>query len=45
MAIIIPDIEHDGFCFTDGCGKISRDLAKKVAQSIGIIVTEEVNWF
>ena len=45
MAIIIPDIERNEFCFTDGCGKISRSLAKKVAQNIGIVITEEVNSF
>ncbi|CAF0876837.1 unnamed protein product [Adineta steineri] len=36
MAITIPDIERNDFKFTDGCGKISFDLAKKVAISIGI---------
>lgn len=27
----IPDIEHNGYCFTDGVGKISPVLAKKIA--------------
>ncbi|CAF3313037.1 unnamed protein product [Rotaria socialis] len=35
-ATIIRDIENDGFCFTDGCGKISLGLAKQIAQSMGI---------
>ncbi len=44
-AINIPDVEHEGFCFTDGCGRISRGLAKEVAQNIGICVTTEVSSF
>jgi RNA-dependent RNA polymerase len=26
-----PDIERNGYCFTDGCGYISPCLAQKVA--------------
>ncbi|CAF0834675.1 unnamed protein product [Adineta steineri] len=33
---LIEDIEHNGYTFTDGVGKISLGLAKKVALSIGI---------
>ncbi|CAF4120129.1 unnamed protein product [Rotaria sp. Silwood2] len=40
-ATIIPDIEHNGFCFTDGCGKISLGLAKKIARNIGIQINEK----
>ncbi|CAF4780552.1 unnamed protein product [Rotaria sp. Silwood1] len=40
-ATIIPDIEHNEFCFTDGCGTISLGLAKKIAQSIGIQINEK----
>ncbi|EFC46423.1 RNA dependent RNA polymerase [Naegleria gruberi] len=31
---VIPDIERDGFNFTDGCGFISPDMAKKVYKHI-----------
>ncbi|RYP35174.1 hypothetical protein DL767_003951 [Monosporascus sp. MG133] len=30
----IPDIEHNGWCFTDGVGKISFDLAKSIAKEL-----------
>ena len=42
-AYLIDDVEHDGYCFTDGCGKISLGLAKMVARSIGISVVTAVN--
>jgi RNA-dependent RNA polymerase len=29
--VVIPDIERNGYCFTDGCGLISPDLAKNVS--------------
>ncbi len=45
MAIIIPDVENNDFCFTDGCGKISRALAKKIALNIGIRIADDVNYF
>lgn len=35
-AFLIPDIERNSFCFTDGCGKISLGLARKVARNLGI---------
>lgn len=40
---IIDDIEENGYCFTDGCGLISRDLAKSVAEKIGIRIEDDVN--
>ncbi|CAF3987268.1 unnamed protein product [Rotaria sordida] len=40
-ATIIPDIERNEFCFTDGCGTISLGLAKKIAENIGIQVNEK----
>jgi len=45
MAIIIPDNKRNGFCFTDGCGKISGALAKKIALNIGIRIADDVNYF
>jgi hypothetical protein len=27
---VIGDVERDGHCFTDGCGYVSLDLARKV---------------
>jgi len=41
-AYLIEDIEHNGYCFTDGIGQISLGLAKKVAMSIGIRITKDV---
>jgi RNA-dependent RNA polymerase len=32
---VIPDIERNGYCFTDGCGFISQDLANKLAPLFG----------
>lgn len=31
------DIERNGFNFTDGCGGISKDLAEKVKERVGIV--------
>ncbi|KAF9423615.1 hypothetical protein BGZ94_008244 [Podila epigama] len=31
---IVPDIERDGHCFTDGCGMISPDLAHLIANQL-----------
>ncbi|KAF2485998.1 RNA dependent RNA polymerase-domain-containing protein [Neohortaea acidophila] len=31
----IPDIERNGFCFSDGVGKISPFLARMIAQELG----------
>ncbi|KAL5489393.1 hypothetical protein EMCRGX_G018482 [Ephydatia muelleri] len=31
------DIERNGFNFTDGCGGISKDLAEKVKEGVGIV--------
>ena len=42
MAIEIDDTTRDEYCFTDGCGKISYALAKKVALNIGILIAHEV---
>lgn len=28
----LPDIERDGFCFSDGCGFIDSICAQKIAQ-------------
>jgi hypothetical protein len=41
-AYLIEDIEHNGYCFTDGIGLISLGLAKKVAMSMGIRITKDV---
>ena len=35
--IEIPDIERNGFNFTDGCGGISKDLADQVKEGVGIV--------
>ncbi|KAF2109232.1 RNA dependent RNA polymerase-domain-containing protein [Lophiotrema nucula] len=32
----IPDIERNGFCFTDGVGKLSLFLAQMAAQELGL---------
>jgi RNA-dependent RNA polymerase len=32
----IPDIERNGYCFTDGVGKLSPFLAKMAAQELGL---------
>jgi RNA-dependent RNA polymerase len=32
----IPDIERNGYCFTDGVGKLSLFLAKMAAQELGL---------
>ncbi|CAF0780750.1 unnamed protein product [Adineta steineri] len=40
-AYLIKDIEHNGYTFTDGVGKISLGLAKKVAISIGIRINKD----
>ncbi|KAL1866438.1 hypothetical protein VTK73DRAFT_4717 [Phialemonium thermophilum] len=32
----IPDIEHRGYCFTDGVGKISAVLARMIAEDWGL---------
>jgi hypothetical protein len=30
----IPDILRNDFCFSDGCGQISREYAEKITQSL-----------
>lgn len=30
----VPDVERNGYCFSDGVGRISRDLAQAVAQRL-----------
>ncbi len=30
----IPDIERNGYCFSDGCGTLSPDLAERVADCL-----------
>ena len=30
----VPDIERNGYCFTDGCGEISLDLAEKISEEL-----------
>ena len=44
MAIQIPDEKRNGYIFTDGCGKISLDLARKIAQNIGIHIKDIVSY-
>jgi RNA-dependent RNA polymerase len=34
--VTLQDIEHNGFCFTDGVGKISPILASMIAAELGI---------
>ena len=35
--INIPDIERNGYCFTDGVGKISVMLAKLISNNVGML--------
>ena len=39
---IIPDIERNDFCFTDGCGNINPLLAIKVARTYGMSYTSAI---
>lgn len=39
---LIDDIEGNGYCFTDGVGKMGLGLAKEVATRIGINVGKPV---
>jgi hypothetical protein len=32
---VLPDIKRDGFCFTDGVGLISKQMAEYVARNMG----------
>jgi RNA-dependent RNA polymerase len=32
----IPDIERNGYNFTDGCGFISPDYAEKIANTLNL---------
>ena len=41
-AWLIPDIERNSFCFTDGCGQISLGLAERIARTIGIPISDKV---
>ncbi|CAF1611862.1 unnamed protein product, partial [Adineta ricciae] len=43
MAIQIPDEKRNEYTFTDGCGKISLGLARKVAQNIGIQIKDDMD--
>jgi hypothetical protein len=27
---VVPDVEHDGYCFSDGVGRISPELLSEV---------------
>jgi RNA-dependent RNA polymerase len=35
-AVKIPDVERNGYCFTDGVGKLSLFLAQMAAQELGL---------
>ena len=35
--IEVPDIERDGFNYTDGCGGISKDLAEQIREGAAIV--------
>ncbi|KAF2207354.1 hypothetical protein CERZMDRAFT_71603 [Cercospora zeae-maydis SCOH1-5] len=37
----IPDVERNGFCFTDGVGKISPFLARMIAYHYGLVNSEQ----
>ena len=37
----IPDIEKNGYCFTDGSGQISFDYMRRVAESLNIVGSKE----
>lgn len=41
-AYLIDDIERNGYCFTDGVGRISLGLAKKIALANGIRIDKDV---
>jgi hypothetical protein len=32
----LPDVKHDGFCFSDGVGYISSELASFVARKMDL---------
>ena len=41
----IPDVEKNGYCFTDGVGRISWGLAGRIAQRLNIRLERKVLFF
>jgi RNA-dependent RNA polymerase len=33
----IPDVQRNGFCFSDGCGRMSKALASKIATDMNLL--------
>jgi RNA-dependent RNA polymerase len=40
---VIPDFTNDKYCFSDGCGRISAEMATRIATSLNLVDEETIN--
>ncbi|CAF0799843.1 unnamed protein product [Didymodactylos carnosus] len=40
--MLIPDIKNNEYCFTDGCGLMSKGLAREIATRLKLLTNDEI---
>eukprot|EP00029_Vermamoeba_vermiformis_P000822 TRINITY_DN11007_c0_g1_i1.p1 TRINITY_DN11007_c0_g1~~TRINITY_DN11007_c0_g1_i1.p1 ORF type:complete len:331 (-),score=31.23 TRINITY_DN11007_c0_g1_i1:692-1684(-) len=40
---VIPDYTNDKYCFSDGCGRISAEMATRIAKSLNLVDDFQIN--